>query len=299
MIEIRDLSHRYGALQALRDVSFDVPKGAVVGLVGPNGAGKTTLIRAIATLLRQGAGHVRVDGVDTVAYPIRARTRIGYLPERATPYGELLAWEHLDVFGRIAGLSGASLQRAVDAALDAAGLADRRDAPCATLSKGLRQRLALHATLLHDPPCLVLDEPTDGLDPDSRDALLATARDLASRGRAVLLSSHVLAELESVADEVRILSAGCLVDAVAETGVQLRVVLREGAMAALDALMAHPAVASASIDGEAAIVLLAPDQTDGADVVAHLVGAGLSVVAAQPLTRTLRDRYRAAVGAAP
>ena len=296
MIEIRKVSHAYGATQALAGVTIDVPAGSVVGLVGPNGAGKTTLIRAIATLLRQDRGVVRVAGYDTVGEARKARASLGYLPERASPYSDLLAWEHLDLFARIAGHHGPERGRRIDAALEAAGLSARRSTPCGQLSKGLRQGLALQACLLHDPRALVLDEPTDGLDPDSREALLATVRRLADQGVAVLLSSHVLAELEEAADSVVILSRGAVVEEVADTaGPRFRLVLRDGLAAALELARTLPEVARAELvdDGLMVEITGAPD---AAGLVAALVGAGSQVVEVVREEARLRDRYRTAVG---
>ena len=210
MIEIRKVSHAYGATQALAGVTIDVPAGSVVGLVGPNGAGKTTLIRAIATLLRQDRGVVRVAGYDTVGEARKARASLGYLPERASPYSDLLAWEHLDLFARIAGHHGPERGRRIDAALEAAGLSARRSTPCGQLSKGLRQGLALQACLLHDPRALVLDEPTDGLDPNQKHEIRGLTLELAKE-KAVLLSTHILEEVGAVCSRAVIINRGRVV----------------------------------------------------------------------------------------
>jgi ABC-2 type transport system ATP-binding protein len=304
MIEIRALSHRYEALQALDGVQFDVPPGRLVGLVGPNGAGKTTLIRAVVTLLRPTGGFVRVGGLDTVRDAARVRALLAYLPERASPYPELTAWEHLDLFARIAGHEGARRDARIRAALDSAALGDRADSPCATLSKGLRQRLALEAALLHDPRVLVLDEPTDGLDPDSREHLLARVRERADRGDAVLLSSHVLAELEDHADEVVILAGGrmALPSTDEAVGEKWSLTLREDPAEALAALRDLPGVLDLEAEGRSLGIRLriSSDTPDAADLVAHLVRAGLHLVELRRVEGRLRDRYRDAVrGEAP
>jgi len=296
VIQVRAVSHSYGATRALEQVSLDVPKGAVLGLVGPNGAGKTTLIRAIATVLRQTSGHINVAGCDALRQPARARAALGFLPERANPYPDLLAWEHLDLFARIAGHRGAELARRVDQALEAAGLPQRRDARCGDLSKGLRQRLALQAALLHDPQALVLDEPSDGLDPDSRAGLLAEVRELATGGVAVLLSSHVLAELEQVADEVVILSKGAVATQATEAaGLCFTLRTRQDPQAALQLLQAQPTVAQAILAEDAVELRLAEDIPDAAEAVAALVSAGFFVVEVRPRVASLQERYRAAV----
>lgn len=303
MIHVHDLTHRYGAVDAVQHVSLEVRPGQLVGLVGPNGAGKTTLIRSVATLLRFTAGVVRVGDLDVLREPARVRRVLGYLPERASPYGELTCEEHLDLFAAIAGHQGADRVRRIAAALDAAGLAGRGDTPTADLSKGLRQRLALQAILLHDPPSLVLDEPTDGLDPDSRETLLASIRDLARSGRAVLLTSHVLAELEEHADDVVILSEGRRVaEAERPTETTWRVRLRTDPGAGARLLGAEPWVTRATVDGADLLLTLAPDEPDAARAVEALVRAGLAVTEVERRRETLRDRYHAAVhppGGAP
>ena len=296
MIQVTAVSHSYGATQALDQVSLDVPRGAVLGLVGPNGAGKTTLIRAIATVLRQTSGHITVAGCDTLRQPAQARAALGFLPERANPYPDLLAWEHLELFARIAGHRGAELERRVERGLEAAGLLQRRSARCGDLSKGLRQRLALQAALLHDPQALVLDEPSDGLDPDSRAGLLALVRQLAAGGVAVLLSSHVLAELEQVADEVLILSKGAVAaQALEAAGQRFLLRTRRDPEGALQLLLAQPTVTEAALEGGAVDLRLREDVPDAAVAVAALVSAGFSVVEVRRRVASLHERYRAAV----
>jgi len=291
MIQVQSVTHRYGAQDALRDVTIQVPAGALIGLVGPNGAGKTTLIRAIATLLHPTSGTVSVAGHDVVRDAARVREVLGYLPERASPYPDLTAWEHLDLFAGIAGHQGAEKARRIAAALDAAGLADRADSLTAELSQGLRQRLALQATLLHDPRVLVLDEPTDGLDPESREVVLHAVRARADRGTAVLLSSHVLAELEEHADDVLILSAGRVAPSAAPVAASWRIRVRGPVEAAL-AIVRATGVAAQVVDG-AVLLGLPPGTDDPADVVAALVGAGQAVVEVVRVEARLWDRYRA------
>lgn len=300
MIAIRKVTHRYGAVQALFDLSFEVRAGSLVGLIGPNGAGKSTLIRAIATLLRPSEGFIRVGDYDTVTQAARVRSILGFLPERASPYPELTAREHLDLFARIAGYRGADLERVVEESLDGAGLAERWDTPCAELSKGLKQRLALQACLLHDPPALVLDEPTDGLDPDSREGLLRVVRERADHGTAVLLSSHVLAELEEYADEVIILSKGRLAEQHEEHGASIWVLgLRDNAARAEVLLASQPGVMGLRRVSEQLHFSLAPELPDPAELVALLVREGFPLVELHRVEERLRDRYRAAISDQP
>lgn len=296
MIEIRALSHSYGSLRALDRVTFDVPARCIVGLVGPNGAGKTTLMRAVATLLSPSSGQVLVDGHDAASAAARVRALVGYLPERATPYADLLVSEHLELFARIAGHTGAAGKRRVDEALAHAGLTDRRGSLVRELSKGLRQRLSIQSALLHDPTSLVLDEPTDGLDPESRDHVLQAARRLAHKGCAVLLSSHVLAEIEELADQVVILVGG-RTQSTALPAAGLRVVLRVrgDSHAARAILAAVPGVLGVDDEAGALHVTLSQGEQDGAKLAEAIVQGGLALVELREERESLKNRFRAAV----
>ena len=295
MIAVESLTHSYDKARVVLDaVAFEVRAGSVTGLVGPNGAGKTTLMRTIATLLRPRAGRVTVDGHDVVRAPERARRALGFLPERTTPYLDLTCAEHLEFFARAAGVAAVERGTRITRALEMAGLQDRRDAPVKELSKGLRQRLALQATLIHGPRALVLDEPTDGLDPESRGEVLASIKALARAGRAVLISSHVLSEIEEVSDEVVILVDGKRRDSApaAATAPVFRVRVRERADEAERTLSALASVASVIRDEDALQVTLAIGVADAGDVAAALVRAGFALTALEAIEATLANTYR-------
>lgn len=297
MIDVQRVSHAFGSKPVLSDVSFQAGPGKVVGLVGPNAAGKTTLIRTIVSLLRPSAGRVLVDGTDVMREPRRARASLGYLPERATTYGELLAWEYVDFFAELAGVRGAERRAKVQAALARAGLAAVADRPTQELSKGVRQRLAMAAVTLHVPAVLVLDEPTDGLDPQSREQLLANVRAFADGGATVLISSHVLAEIEQVADEVVILVAG-RVQATPTAPAAGRFAFRvpaEQAARALDLLAAHPDVAKAAIEAGWHRIELRAGIAHAAPCAAALVRAGIDLIELREDRDDLRHRFLRAV----
>jgi ABC-2 type transport system ATP-binding protein len=298
VIAVEGLSHAYDGDRLVLDaVALEVPAGAVVGLVGPNGAGKTTLMRTIATLLRPRGGRVTVGGHDVVAAPEAVRRLIGYLPERTMPYPDLLCWEHLDFFARASGVAAGERKDRVAAALAVAGLTARRDAPVKSLSKGLRQRLALQAVLIHRPRALVLDEVTDGLDPESRAEVLAAVRALADGGCAVLLSSHVLAEVEEVADGVVILVDGRRQDA-APTAPPARAFhlrVRERAEAAEALLASHPDVAGVSVDGDRLRVALRAFVPDAAGLAAALIGGGFALTELAEVETTLARTFQEVV----
>jgi ABC-2 type transport system ATP-binding protein len=297
MISVESLTHAYDRTRVVLDaVGLDVPAGSVTGLVGPNGAGKTTLMRTIATLLRPRAGRITVGGHDVVREPAQVRGLLGYLPERTAPYPDLMCWEHLDFFAGAAGIAPPDRRARIARALEAAGLGDRRDEPVKQLSKGLRQRLALQAALIHDPRALVLDEPTDGLDPESRGEVLASIRALARAGRAVLVSSHVLSEIEQVSDQVVILVGGRRQDAAAASGGSaIRVRVRDRIDDAQRVLAALPAVAAVVREEGALRITLAPGVADAGDVAAALIQAGLAVIGLEPIEVTLARTFQDAI----
>ena len=295
MISVESLTHSYDRARTVLDaVAFEVRAGSVTGLVGPNGAGKTTLMRAIATLLRPRGGRVVVDGHDAVWDPEHVRRALGFLPERATPYLELTCAEHLEFFARASRVPAAERATRISRALEQAGLRDRREAPVKHLSKGLRQRLALQATLIHGPRALVLDEPTDGLDPESRGEVLASIRELARNGRAVLISSHVLSEIEEVADDVVILVDGKRQDGAPKAPVapEFRIRLRDRADEAQRMLSGLPAVAAVVREGEALNVTLAIGVADPGDIAAAIVRAGFALTGLESVEKTLANTYR-------
>ncbi len=296
MIEVINLRHAYGPKAVLEDVSFFVPPGSVAGLVGPNGAGKTTLMRAVVGMLEPAGGRVRVADRDARSDERGLRAVAGYLPERTVPYPDLLVWEYLDLFADIAGHEPKERSRRVGQAIEAAGLHGRADTPTRELSKGLRQRLCLQGALMHDPKALVLDEPTDGLDPASRDLFLREVRALADGGRAVLLSSHVLPEIEDVADDVLILVGGRLSDeGKAQEVPRFRVRVRGDRERARLVLRSRPEVQAVVEEDGALVVELFPGTEDASAAAAALVEAGVALVELRRETETLRRRFARAV----
>ncbi len=208
-IAIDRLSKSYGRINALSNVSFKIEKGEVIGLLGPNGAGKTTLMKILTGYLEPDTGDVRVHGIDVVANPLAAQRRIGYLPESAPLYGEMLVQEYLEM---MAALRGVPVERRRDRMIDvvrATGLTDRVVQPISTLSKGYRQRVGIAQAIIHEPDILILDEPTTGLDPkqivEVRDLIIGLAKTTT-----VLLSTHILSEVEATCERVLVIMAGQL-----------------------------------------------------------------------------------------
>ena len=209
MINATGLTRTYGSLTAVDRLSFDVPNGVVCGFLGPNGAGKSTTIRMIAGLFPPDAGSLFVGGVDATRDPLGVRRQVGYLPESNALYPELRIEEYLRFRGRLAGLGSNELSRGVDRAVDACGLGDVRRRLIGSLSRGFRQRTGLAAAMIADPPLLVLDEPTVGLDPVQQVAFRQLLGELAGN-RTVLLSSHLLSEVQTTCTWLVMISGGRL-----------------------------------------------------------------------------------------
>ncbi len=208
-IAIEKLSKSYGRIQALSEVSFKILPGEVIGLLGPNGAGKTTLMKILTGYLEPDAGEVRVHGIDVVADPISAQRRIGYLPESAPLYSEMLVQEYLEMMAAMRGVAPERRHARMVEVIRATGLTDRVVQPISTLSKGFRQRVGIAQAIIHEPDLLILDEPTTGLDP----AQIVEIRDLIvglAKTTTVLLSTHILSEVEATCERVLVIMQGQL-----------------------------------------------------------------------------------------
>jgi len=207
MIEVDRIHKSFGPVRAVQGISFAVEPGKVTGLLGPNGAGKTTTIRMIAGFLAPDRGKVTIQGHDTIDQPLAARRLIGYLPETVPMYPEMRAREYLTYRCRLFGLGRPDRKKAVGWALERCRVADVADRRIGTLSKGYRQRVGLASVLVHNPPVLILDEPTNGLDPTQIGEARSLVTDLA-RDRTLLISSHILPEIERLCGRVIIVAGG-------------------------------------------------------------------------------------------
>jgi ABC-2 type transport system ATP-binding protein len=205
MLEARHLTKYYSAIPAARDVSFQVRRGEVLGLLGPNGSGKSTTVSMVTALLEPSGGEVLLDGENVRHDTLRYRARIGYVPEEAHLYTYLTGPEYLLLVGELRGLSRAAVERKIAGFLDVFGLTDDRYAPMSAYSKGMRQKILISAALLHDPEVVVFDEPCSGLDVTSGLVLRSLVQALAAEGKIIIYSSHVLETVERVATNVLIL----------------------------------------------------------------------------------------------
>lgn len=225
-IKVKNLCRSFGNIRAVDDVSFEFHSGNIFGFIGPNGAGKTTTIRIMSTLDLPDSGDVFYDGVSTVDYPEQVRRIIGYMPDSLPGYRDIQVWEYLDFFARSYGITGEKRRRVLAEIEDFTNIGNIREKYLASLSKGMKQRVSLARSLVHNPSVLVMDEPAAGLDPRARLELRSLLKVLADQGKAILLSSHILSELQDICDgaviieQGKILSAGTLEKLLKSTGCQ-------------------------------------------------------------------------------
>ena len=207
MIEVRNLTKSYGNVKAVKNVSFSVGRDQVVGFLGPNGAGKTTIMKILTCYHFPSGGTAEVDGIPVGTDPVKVKQRIGYLPENVPVYGELTVDEYLSFIAQARLIPKAQVRRAIDQAVESCGLTAFRSRKIETLSKGYRQRAGLAQAILHDPPILILDEPTGGLDPNQIIEIRSLIQELGRR-KTVILSSHILQEVEAICSQVLIINEG-------------------------------------------------------------------------------------------
>jgi sodium transport system ATP-binding protein len=211
MIEIDGIGKRFGTVQALERVSFSASDGRITGLLGPNGAGKSTCLRILATVLKPDTGNARVGGTDLAAEPLAARRKLGILPHSSGLYPQLTARENIAYYGHLHGLSEEALTARSEALVERLDLRAIADRKAKGFSQGERTKVALARALVHDPQHLLLDEPTNGLDVMATRHLREWLRELRAEGRCVLLSSHVMQEVEALVDDLIIIAGGRVV----------------------------------------------------------------------------------------
>lgn len=283
MLRIENLTKQYGTFTALDGLSIEIERGKLHGFVGPNGAGKTTTMRILATLLPATSGDAWVDGVNVRENPRLVRRKVGYMPDFFGVYDGLKVHEYLDFYGSCYGISAGDRQKMVSQLLEIVMLADKRDTYVDTLSRGMKQRLCLARSMIHDPALIILDEPASGMDPRARAEMKGILRSLRDMGKTILISSHILPELAELCDSLSIIDRGNLIFS--------------GDMDALAQRMRGESMLHIRIDGEtdAAVLLLREAggvtrlelneenvltmdfSGDPAALLAKLVGAGVRV----------------------
>jgi ABC-2 type transport system ATP-binding protein len=210
MIEVRNLTKRFGDILAVNDVSFKIENSSVVGFLGPNGAGKSTTIRLMSGVLRPDFGTASICGYDIISDGLRAQSCFGYLPEAAAGFGNLTVREFLTYCGECRAMWGECLTQEIERTTELIELGPALDQEIRKLSKGWRQRAWLAQAILHDPPVLILDEPTDGLDPNQKDKINELIRQK-KVDKTIILSTHILEEVEEVCDRILMIANGCIV----------------------------------------------------------------------------------------
>ncbi len=294
-VVVRDVWRSFGAVPALAGMSLTAPYGQVTALVGPNGAGKTTLLLVLASLLKPDRGQAWVAGSDPTKDAAGVRAQMGWMPDAFGVYDQLTVREYLSFFGAAYRMDRAAVESRTADLLRLVHLTEYADRPVHVLSRGQKQRLALTRALIHRPRVLLLDEPASGLDPRSRVELRDILRGLAAQGVAVLVSSHILTELEEIADRVVLVAGGRTVGehamadlaAQARTSYRIRATDRDALAAAVAARGIQPSTVNGSVE------VPGLSEADAADLLAALVGAGVRVVAFEPLGSNLESVYLA------
>ncbi|HEY8481633.1 MAG TPA: ABC transporter ATP-binding protein [Spirillospora sp.] len=299
-VEAHGVRRTFGPVVALDGLDITVPYGQVTALVGSNGAGKTTLLLILATLLAPDAGTVRVAGHDVLAHPAEARDSLGWMPDTFGVYDQLTVDEYLGFFADAYRVPKEERPRRIRALLSLVDLEDRLGQPVHSLSRGQKQRLGLARALVHRPRVLLLDEPASGLDPRSRLELRDLLRSLAADGVAVLVSSHILSELEEVADRVVFVEGGRnagehTITELTGTGARHRWRIRTLDRERLETVLAgSPRLRPAPVAGGAEVGPLT--ETEAAGLLAELVTAGVPVTGFAPVGSALESAYLAVTG---
>lgn len=304
-IELRRLFRYFGKTKAVHDISFTVARGHVFGYIGPNGAGKTTSMRILSTLDLPSFGDAFVDGFSVVNDPELVRRRLGFMPDSFGTYRDVNCEEYLDFFARAYGLVGRERTQRLKWVLEFTGTVGMKDKPIRGLSKGMKQRLCLGRALVHDPKVMILDEPAAGLDPRARIQLRKMIRELADRGKTILISSHILTELAEMCDSVGIIEQGQLLATGSVEDIQhqrnqtreliIRVLDRadDAAVALKRKLHADPEIEAGKIivDGELIRFEFEGDVRGQADLVAWLVGEGYAIAEVNSHKKSLEDVF--------
>lgn len=300
MIEVRDLIYEYPSKRALDGVSLRVAPQTIVALVGPNGAGKTTLLRCLAALSPPYAGAVAIDGLDTREVPRQIHERLGYLPDFYGLYDDLSVRRCLLYAARSHGIAPALAAAAVEKAAARVGLSERLETKAGELSRGLRQRLAIAQTIVHEPKVLLLDEPAAGLDPQARRDLSRLLLSLRDSGMTLIISSHILAELEDYSSEMIIIEDGRVVGGqpvkVRDDERPRYVVELATARSDLREFLTGAGVDVVEADDRHALIVLSHNAGARAKLLRDLVAAGFDVASFSAATKELEDAYFAQLG---
>jgi len=299
MIETRHLTKNYGNLTAVDNLNLSIKGGDIFGFIGPNGAGKTTTMRILVTLLEPTRGQARIDGLDVAKQGKKVRRLVGYMPDFMGVYDDLKVFEYLEFFAAAFGIESKKRKSIVEGVLELTDLESKKSAAVDSLSRGMQQRLGLARVLIHDPKVLILDEPASGLDPRARIEIRELLRELKRMGKTIMISSHILSELEEICDHVGIIEHGQLIfsgtieEIRPRLGIhrKVRVKVAEGADKAVELLSALPQVKQVQSVGDFIAVTFHDDQ-DGHGIIAKtLVKADMDIISIQPEQLKLDDAF--------
>lgn len=299
MIEIADLRKEYGDLVAVERLSLTIPRGEIYGLIGPNGAGKTTTMRIVCGLLEPTEGRVRVNGVDVLVEPEQARKSIGYLSDFFSLYDDLKVWEYLDYFAHAYKMAERDISGRIEDVIRQAGLEVKRETLIHGLSRGMKQRLGIARAMIHRPQVLVLDEPASGLDPKARVELRSLLRSVRAEGTTILVSSHILGELEGFCTSIGIMERGRLVQSgriedLMSVGAALRRMrlrwLGDGAQVR-SALDGRSGVSGSELERNDGEFNFSGTDEELSQLLAELVGGGQQIVSFGEVKQTFEEIY--------
>ncbi len=299
MIEVLNLLKTYDGVPAVNELSFTIERGGVFGFIGPNGAGKTTTMRILATLLDPTDGEAYVDGVSVVDEPEKVRLLVGYMPDYYGVYDGIRVWEYLDFFAASYDFNRHERRQVIGDVMELTDLTPLREKLVATLSKGMKQRLCLAKTLIHDPKVLILDEPAAGLDPRARIELRVLIKELAGMGKTIMISSHILTELSDLCDSVGIIERGQLLanGKIKDIERQMHPVqvvtfqFHDRADEALATLKAHPHALSARLDDSSVVVEFDQSPEKIYELVKLVVQKDLPLIGLREERRNLEDLF--------
>jgi ABC-2 type transport system ATP-binding protein len=299
MIETKNLSKNFGDLAAVADLNLTIQDGDIFGVIGPNGAGKTTTMRILVTLLQPTRGKAFIDGLDVGKNGKKVRRLVGYMPDFMGVYDDLKVFEYLEFFAAAFGIERKKRKSIVEGVLELTDLQSKRSAAVDSLSRGMQQRLGLARVLIHDPKVLILDEPASGLDPRARIEIRELLRELKRMGKTIMISSHILSELEEICDHIgiiehgRLVFSGTLEEIRPRLGIQskVRVKVLNNPEKAVELLSALPQIREVQVVGEyIAVTFHDGRETDGI-IARTLVNGGVDVISLQPEQFKLDDAF--------
>lgn len=300
MIKLAQLRKEFEDLVAVYDLDLVIPEGEIYGLIGPNGAGKTSTLRMACGLLAPTSGTVQISGIDVHRYPEQAHQFIGYLSDSFALYDELTVWEYLDYFARAYKMPEVEIPSRIDEVIELVGLESKRDKLIRGLSRGMQQRLGIGRAMVHRPKVLLLDEPASGLDPKARLDLRNLLLSLRDQGTTVLISSHILSELDGFCTSIGVMERGCMIRSgtLGEiTGAEGRTLLvrvkwvGDHAERVASGLRADPRISGLGIEGTEGVFQFAGAEEELATVLADLVAGGIRVIAFGEVKQTVEDLY--------